>query len=262
METIRDQLQQLNKHLLKIINTLYRRRDTYPPGYLRITRRGENHYSYYQVVNKKKTYLPQKDEVSRRMLAQKTYEQRILRLVVRQQKLLEQFLKDFHDQEIEQIYLSESAPRQQLIQPIIPTFDQLLAAWNAASYEKNNFHEEDCMIQTECGELVRSKSEKIIADLFQRKGIAYKYEKPLTFPSGKTIYPDFTIFSKKHRQEVYWEHFGMMGTEPYSSNAISKINTYVNNGIFPGVRLFFSFEATKSALSTEMISAMVDHFLM
>ena len=111
------------------------------------------------------------------------------------------------------------------------------------------------------GERVRSKSEKIIADELFRKGIPYKYECPLYLKGMGTIYPDFTFLSKKTGDEVYWEHFGMMDSPDYARKAVHKIETYENNGIFPGERLIITYETEKSVLGTEKIARMVDRYL-
>ena len=60
-----------------------------------------------------------------------------------------------------------------------PVWDQILQAWLSEKYEGKQFREGEPVILTDRGERVRSKSEKIIADYLFRKGIPYKYEKPL-----------------------------------------------------------------------------------
>ena len=57
---------------------------------------------------------------------------------------------------------------------------------------------------TNNGEIVRSKSEKIIADLLFMLGIPYVYECPLDTPGG-TIYPDFTILDISTRDALGWD---------------------------------------------------------
>ena len=54
------------------------------------------------------------------------------------------------------------------------------------------FFEENLIHRTARGEMVRSKSEVIIADHLADKGVDYGYEQPLTI-EGVTKYPDFTI---------------------------------------------------------------------
>ena len=56
------------------------------------------------------------------------------------------------------------------------------------------FLEERLIHRTKRGDLVRSKSEVIIANELLAQGVdRYEYEAALTLPNGQTRYPDFTI---------------------------------------------------------------------
>ena len=91
-----------------------------------------------------------------------------------------------------------------MVTPIKPTWDQIVTKWNEEEYQGKGFQEGTAVILTEKGERVRSKSEKILADLFYKRNIPYKYEKPLYLKEYGTIYPDFTFLSKRFGQEIYW----------------------------------------------------------
>jgi hypothetical protein len=58
---------------------------------------------------------------------------------------------------------------------------------------RERFLERGLIHRTERGELVRSKSELVIADKLYARGIDYAYEQPLVLPNGHIRYPDFTI---------------------------------------------------------------------
>lgn len=75
------------------------------------------------------------------------------------------------------------------------------------------------------GDLVRSKSEVIIANLLYSNNIDYEYEKELAYQNGKWIEPDFTIL-QKDGQTLYWEHLGMLGRESYDKRWLEKIDVY------------------------------------
>lgn len=79
-------------------------------------------------------------------------------------------------------------------------------------------------------ELVRSKSEVIIANELHHSGLPYAYEKRLKFSDGKQWSPDFTIFPGSQK-EIYWEHLGMLGNKGYRMNWERKRKSYENNGI-------------------------------
>ena len=157
--------------------------------------------------------------------------------------------------------MNECRERQRLIQPVEPTWEQQLREWMSKDYKGKEFREDTPVILTEQGERVRSKSEKILADYFTRKGIDYKYECPLHLKGYGVVYPDFTILSKKTRQEIYWEHDGRMDDPMYAQSAVRKIQAYEENDIYPGERLILTFETQKNILNTKMIEKMVCRYL-
>ena len=67
---------------------------------------------------------------------------------------------------------------------------------------QQRFLEEGLIHRTERGDLVRSKSELVIADKLHARGIDYAYEQPLVLPNGRTRYPDFTIRGSRARRDV------------------------------------------------------------
>jgi hypothetical protein len=76
------------------------------------------------------------------------------------------------------------------------------------------FYEEKLIHRTSRREMVRSKSEVIIADRLAAHGIDYAYEQPLTIGST-TKYPDFTIEDMESGENYYWEHCGMLHVPQY-----------------------------------------------
>lgn len=123
----------------------------------------------------------------------------------------------------------------------------LAASIAQQEYDHRSINQPEDGFETENGELVRSKSEKIIADKFFKHKIHYQYEKPLILFDGNhriKLHPDFTLLKKGDFQEYYHEHFGMMDTPDYCRSAIRKISLYRKNGIFEGERLFITFESS------------------
>ena len=96
--------------------------------------------------------------------------------------------------------------------------------------EVNGTSFEDYLIhRTSRGEMVRSKSEVIIADHLAKHDIEYAYESPLTI-EGVTKYPDFTIESGS---TFYWEHCGMLHDPSYRRRWEEKLRWYRTHGIIP-----------------------------
>lgn len=234
-----------------------------PEGTLRITK--SNGYSQYYhhlsdsiQINGK--YLPRTEETLIKGLAQKSYDKKLLRLVERRLKQLEQITKDYQDDEIEEIFQKQALERKNLVNPVEPTKEQIINEWINKEYTGKAFKDEDLLIYSEKGERVRSKTEKIIADYLYRNNIPYKYEKPLVLKGYGTIYPDFTLLSADTYEEIYWEHDGRMDDPVYASNAVKKIKLYENKGIFVGERLILTFETQKMILNTGDIERIVERF--
>ena len=99
---------------------------------------------------------------------------------------------------------------------------------------KGQFLEEKLIHNTTRGELVRSKSEVIIANLLAARDIDYEYEQQLTIggvPRDK--FPDFTIEDDDTGVKYIWEHLGMLGDHGYKRRWTEKERWYRENGILP-----------------------------
>ena len=94
------------------------------------------------------------------------------------------------------------------------------------------FFEKHLIHRTRRREMVRSKSEVIIADALAEKGVNYVYEKPLTI-EGVTKYPDFTIEDMESGQTIFWEHCGMLHVPTYRKRWEEKLDWYQSYGIRP-----------------------------
>ncbi len=64
------------------------------------------------------------------------------------------------------------------------------------------------------GDMLRSKSEVIIANLLHERKIPFRYEEPLIADDGTLRLPDFTV--TWGGQTFYWEHIGRMDLDEYS----------------------------------------------
>lgn len=64
---------------------------------------------------------------------------------------------------------------------------------------------------TKSGIKVRSKIEKIIADIYHDLGIKFEYEKKLKFPKSQNPSESFTVYCDFYLTDygVYHEHFGL-----------------------------------------------------
>ncbi|MBL9063255.1 ATP-dependent RecD-like DNA helicase [Tabrizicola sp.] len=96
-----------------------------------------------------------------------------------------------------------------------------------------SFLEEGLIHRTTRGELVRSKSEVIIANLLHGLGITYAYEQPFTGQDGSVRYPDFTIEDAETGRRVFLEHLGLLSEPAYRRRWLAKLNWYRSQGVLP-----------------------------
>ncbi len=95
------------------------------------------------------------------------------------------------------------------------------------------FLDDGLIHRTERDDLVRSKSELVIADKLHARGIDYAYEQPLVLSNGRTRYPDFTIADHALGVTFYWEHLGMLDDPGYKARWEQKRAEYLECGIEP-----------------------------
>ncbi len=97
---------------------------------------------------------------------------------------------------------------------------------------KTVFLDSNLIYRTDRGELVRSKSEWIIADKLNTEGIDYQYEQPLML-GGVERLPDFTIVDDDSGVIWYWEHNGLLDNTEYRERWERKLAAYRDDGILP-----------------------------
>ena len=86
-----------------------------------------------------------------------------------------------------------------------------------------------CPSATLKGELVRSYSEKVIADWLFTRGIRYVYEHPVFDSRGRRVgVPDFYLPDFR----VYLEYWGLVGADKgYEKHMARKMERYLRNGV-------------------------------
>jgi hypothetical protein len=97
---------------------------------------------------------------------------------------------------------------------------------------EERFLEDGLVHRTENGELVRSKSEVVVANALRARGVRYVYERPRML-GGRERYPDFTIEDSERGIKFYWEHLGMCGDPTYDERWQRKLRDYRDEGILP-----------------------------
>ena len=103
--------------------------------------------------------------------------------------------------------------------------------------------------QTLSGDLVRSKSEVIIANILFQSNIQFEYERPLFAPNNTWRLPDFTI--RWNGMDYFWEHLGMLGDENYDQDWENKKKWYEE--FFPNQLIITKDTSTLSQESKQII---------
>jgi hypothetical protein len=115
--------------------------------------------------------------------------------------------------------------------------------------------------RTQNDELVRSKSEVIVANTLRAVGLDYVYEQELVMTDGTRRLPDFTI-ARVAGKPVYWEHLGMLESAGYRADWEKKVDWYASHGIVPledgggsAGALVWSVESQKHGIDSAAIEA-------
>ena len=250
-----------------------------PEGYLKWQNKNGKTYYYQQYMQDvpmiadktmdtenfdkwKRKYIRKRDIGIVAALAQKNYYSSVKPLVQKQLKELKQFVNKYPKENLEEIYEALSVERKRFVKPLQVSVKQKIIQWEAEVYEKNTKYSENLKFETDQGELVRSKSEVIIANLLyqNQNHILYKNERPLEKTiegRSKIVYPDFTILSKRTGKIIYWEHAGRMDDPYYVNDFVKKMNTYVTNGLLPGKDVILTYETQNNPLEISAVKRMI-----
>lgn len=118
------------------------------------------------------------------------------------------------------------------------------------------FFEDRLIHRTARGELVRSKSEVIIADRLFAHGLDYVYEPEIKL-EGRIKRPDFSVIDGDTGIKWYWEHCGMMSDPVYKRNWEDKKEFYKKNGIVERKNLIVTFDDEKGGLDSYKIDQLI-----
>lgn len=231
-----------------------------PVEKLHITTRGRNKSYYIRADSseKKGTYINKKEMRRVYALAQNTYDYTLCMNAKGERKILKRLYD--HVSKYKDDKEKMDSKFRNLISPLYLEDKEYIEEWENVSYERKEIIS-DSEFYTIKGERVRSKSEVLIADALNRRGIAYHYEYPIVV-NGRTIHPDFHCLKVSSRKEVIYEHFGMMDSPEYVTNVMLKINTYEAAGLKMGEDYIFTMESASMPLSTRAVERIIDRYLM
>ena len=245
-----------------------------PSGLVRIVmRKGQlQFYKRQSADDAQGKYMLRSQDSLAHSLIQNDYDLKAISALEEEIKVLKQFKKSYAAKSVDTVYQKLVAPRRQIVKPVTLTDEQYAAAWLKVEYRKKKIAPEVQRMSTDNGELVRSKSEVIIANTLKTAGVPYRYEFPLLMDKNASdpefpdydfcnLHPDFYCLNLRTRKEYAWEHFGMMDDPDYATRAAEKIQLYQENGFFPGKNLIITMETSKKPFSTKVLKAVIKEYL-
>ncbi|MBQ8281676.1 MAG: hypothetical protein IJZ25_04675 [Lachnospiraceae bacterium] len=262
MNQLYQQLLNRRNYLVQLREEITRQSEDLPKGRLRINNdRGIARYYY---INKDGDthgeYISKKDVDLACKLAQKDYLHKVYRTVNDELKDIEKYLLRHKEHAIEDVFTNLNSYRQNLVTPLAISDELYVQQWEQEPYETNPYCPDEKVYPTKKDELVRSKSEVLLADMFYEMGIPYRYEAQLVLKNGKVRYPDFTLLRISTRELIYHEHFGLLDNEEYRRACVVKLGEYRKNGIYPGKNLLITYEAEGLYLNIKEIREQMQVF--
>ena len=275
-QQIYELLTQRTSDLLNLIKIKEHALKNAPAGSVRIVHRRNKVLQFYRKTDPgdyQGIYMPREEDGLARSLVQKDYDQRTLEKAKDELRLIQSFQTSLQKKSTDTAYAALDETRKILVIPATLTDAQYAELWQKQPYRKTKKYEENQKLTTDNGELVRSKSEVIIANLLKSNNVPYRYEFPLVIvrtDNGEVddgsedyceFHPDFYCLNVRTRQEFVWEHFGMMDDSEYAERAVEKLSLYSANGYFPGKNLIITMESKNSQIKSHEINRVIKEYL-
>ncbi|MBR5975786.1 MAG: hypothetical protein IK020_11460 [Clostridiales bacterium] len=231
----------------------------YPDAHLEIgnSKSKTSMYIVSEQTEGRRQYIPKKNIDLAKALATRSYIERFLRRAKDELAALEVYIRRVTEKSPEELYSNMCDARKALIRPLLVSDEVCARMWEQAPYIHGSSYPEMKIYPTKKGDLVRSKSEVLFADTYLDMGIPYRYEQELRFPDGAVLDPDFTLWDKKNRREIYHEHCGKMDDPGYRKRFMEKIDIYRRNGIYTGKNLILTFEGDGTTLNMKEMRTMI-----
>ena len=277
MDELQKLLEQEASELRSIIKRAEFILDSAPEGHLRVS---QNHGKdqYYLRSNPKDdkgVYLKKSELEIAKKIAQRDYAKKMKSWACSELQKFEQLTHYKRYEMSSQIFDSFHEGKGKLIHPFILSEEMYANTWiNSQQKKKAKLMRElhyleysykngdEPLNYTEKGEIVRSKSEKILADHYHVLGIPYIYELPIRMKGFGYIKPDFTLLNKHTRKVYIHEHFGMMDQAEYCEKAMKKIELYQLNHFYVGKNLLLTYESSGHMLNMKIVDDLIREFLL
>ncbi len=258
---LEEQLQQLNS-LIKRSNKNIAKYKDLGQGSIHVSRcRGNSQYYYIDKTLGIRKYMGADKEKEIKKYIQRDYEFVLNKKLKELHKRLQKFISLYDIKEIFDVYDSLIDGRKEYVTPLIEPNEMFIEKWLEQHPGQQNSFPEEGIYQTNRGEMVRSKSEKIIADALAKYNVPYQYE-PLLELGYNTIYPDFVILNVRTHKTIYWEHLGIVSDIEYATKNFKKIQDYEKNGYIQGRDLITTMESSDAPIDVRLVEEKIKEFLL
>ena len=256
---IENQLQEVQELLKKSNRNLLRYKDL-PNSHVYISNSNGCPQYYLKNEFEARKYVRKKDIKNISKFAQRDYEVSMNLKLKAFERKLRVFLEDYDLGSLTD-YDSYSDAKKALIKPLIMPDVDFIEKWKEQYAGGRNTFPEEGLYQTNRGEMVRSKSEKIIADALEKYNVPYQYE-PMLELGYNTIYPDFVALNLRTRKTIYWEHLGIVSDIEYATKNFKKIQGYEKNGYLLGRDLITTMESAEAPIDVKLVEKKIKEFLL
>ena len=152
---------------------------------------------------------------------------------------------------------------KEIIKAVSPPYRDVLDAWNEKRiekwrmepYAKAPFDPKIHVHETDCGILVRSKSEQLVANALYACRVPFHYEEEFVHHTAvrHRIYPDFTILLPDGKC-ILWEHLGLLSDRGYCENTALKLQIFQMSGYTIGKNLILTMDDHQGDCSSAIIN--------
>ncbi len=235
-----------------------------PNGSIRIAndKRGPRFYHITDPKRSRGKYISINEVDLIRQLIQKDYDFKVLERAIKERTCILHLIGRYRKGTAEDVFDKLIPERRRLITPIILPDDEYVQKWLNRPYEGLGFKDTDPFIENDRGLRVRSKSEVIISNRYDARGVPNRYEEPLFLKGYGKVYPDFRLLNVRTRKEFIHEHLGMMDDPAYAEDNIIKIKAYQYNGWILGENLIITMETKNSPINAKDIDLIIDNYLL
>ena len=270
MKKIHDELRRIRKeqaNQLAVQEARFNELARYNGQSLRPTQGNSRSRYYYfaKKANEKKRYIGNASSADVINICEYHYLSKSLEILKKNIKAIDSFLDTFSDCDFEavldllpQVYQILDAPPHA---PLSTKAEEWLDEMNQLKSRYDTAHPQDLKIRTNSGIFVRSKSEALIANLYDQYGIPYVYEFPHSL-NGRIIRCDFTILSPRDCESVILhEHIGLLGNEEYEESYLWKLKEYLSARYIANTNLFFTFDDPNGGFDIRSVQSIIDSHL-